>query len=113
MARPRKENPKTEKLTIRLTPDELAVIEEKALAASCDRSQYARDCLLNNQLTAPKPLPEIRAKTYSQLGRIGGLLNQYMKAINSGIPENIPVQLIEDLYSQLKQIREDLWRPQD
>jgi hypothetical protein len=32
-----------------------------------------------------------------------------MKAINSGIPESIPLQIAEDLYLQLKQIRKELW----
>jgi hypothetical protein len=109
MARPKSDNPKSQKFTIRLTADELALVEAMAEAAGCDRSTYARECLLKGSVTPRQPLPEINAKTYSQLGRIGGLLNQYMKAINSGIPESIPLQIAEDLYLQLKQIRKELW----
>jgi hypothetical protein len=77
MARPKSDNPKSQKFTIRLTADELALVEAMAEAAGCDRSTYARECLLKGSVTPRQPLPEINAKTYSQLGRIGGLLNQY------------------------------------
>jgi hypothetical protein len=113
MARPKSDNPKSQKFTIRLTADELAQVEAMAEAAGCDRSSFARECLLKGQVTYRKPLPEIRAKTYSQLGRIGGLLNQYMKAINSGLDANVPKQLIADLIDELKLLREQLWQRQD
>ncbi len=85
MARPSKNL--TERVTIRLSPDEMAKLRADADTAALDVSTVARSHLLN----APMPKKRYRrsvdheklADVLYQLGKIGTNLNQIAKVANS------------------------------
>jgi hypothetical protein len=76
-------------LTIRLSPDERAVIDTAAERAGLAIGSYARHALLG--APAPRqvrrPIVERRelSRLLGELGKIGGNLNQLAKAANSGV----------------------------
>lgn len=76
-------------LTVRLSADERAAIDDAADKAGLALGSYARQALLG--APAPRqvrrPVVERRelARLLGELGKIGGNLNQLAKAANSGV----------------------------
>lgn len=104
---------RTERLIFRVSLQELDLIEQKAKTAGMTRSEYLRACAINTKIKPkpiPQPMPELNIQIFTQLGRIGGLLNQAMKAVNSGIVQNIPSSYLEELRELLIEIRTQLCR---
>ncbi|HUA76338.1 MAG TPA: plasmid mobilization relaxosome protein MobC [Acetobacteraceae bacterium] len=79
---------RTDHLTVRLTPEERAAIDEMADRAGLAAGSYVRQAVFG----APRPRQVRRppverrelARLLGQLGHIGGNLNQIAKAANSG-----------------------------
>lgn len=102
---------RTERLAFRVSSEELELIDQKAKTVGLTRSEYLRACAINAKIKPrpiPQPMPELNIKIFTQLGRIGGLLNQAMKAVNSGFVQNIPSSYLEELRELLIEIRSQL-----
>ncbi len=79
---------RTAHLTIRLTPDERAVIDNNADRAGLTSGSYARQVLLGAPAPRQVRRPPVERKEVvrllGQLGYVGNNLNQIARAINSG-----------------------------
>jgi hypothetical protein len=78
---------RTAHLTIRLTPEERAAIDDAADRAGLTPGSYARQVLLGapapRQVRRPPVEKRELARLLGQLGHIGGNLNQIARAANS------------------------------
>ncbi len=76
-------------LTVRLSPDERAAIDEAAERAGLMPGSYARNTLLGAPAprTVRRPAVERRelARLLGELGKIGGNLNQLARTANAGV----------------------------
>jgi Bacterial mobilisation protein (MobC) len=76
-------------LTIRLSPDERAAIDEAADRAGLMTGSYARNTLLGapapRQVRRPAVERRELARLLGEFGKIGGNLNQLAKAVNTGV----------------------------
>lgn len=93
--RPRAENPRTERITVRLLPEELAKLEEQAAAARIQVSVLARKKVADSpnvqtRSIAPETESAIRS-IYAELGKIGSNLNQIARGINAANLAESPV----------------------
>jgi hypothetical protein len=79
---------RTDHLTIRLTPDERAVIDEAAERAGLTSGSYARQTLLGAKVPRQVRRPPIErrelARLLGHIGHIGSNLNQLAKVANAG-----------------------------
>jgi hypothetical protein len=92
----------------RATQSELRRIDERARACGISRSEYVKLCALAQKLPAQVNIPEVNQSVYIELGRICGLLNQYLKHLNRGVATLVPPNLLAELMDQVKLIREQL-----
>ena len=80
---------RTDKLTIRLTPEERAVIDAASERSGLTPGSYARQVLLGapapRQVRRPPVERRELARLLGELGKIGGNLNQLAKASNQGL----------------------------
>ena len=81
---------RTAHLTIRLSAEERAAIDEAARRSGLTSGSYARQLLLGaptpRQVRRPPIERQELARLLGQLGRIGSNLNQLAHAANSGLP---------------------------
>jgi len=98
------------RLQFRVSASELADIKKEAARVGLNPSDYGRRCVLRShgKFPAVVQVPEITGKTYTQLGRIGNLLNQAIKAMNQGKLDAFPVDLLRDTVMLIKSTREQL-----
>lgn len=85
MARPRKpqSDSRSERLNLRLLPDERAAIEARAAALGLPPSVYARNRALGGKrVTAARRVAD--PSMVMAINRVGVNLNQMVRAINSG-----------------------------
>lgn len=76
-------------LTVRLSEDERATIDEAAERAGLMPGSYAREALLGRpaprQVRRPAVERKELARLLGQIGHIGGNINQLAKAANAGV----------------------------
>ncbi len=88
MTRPRGRPPKAPQdrrvkpVTIHLTPSEWDSLRRRAAQMGLQPSRFARLCSLERPL--PPAVPEPNRALWRELGRLGGLLNQWLHAVHSG-----------------------------
>ena len=91
------------RLTVRLAPEDLRLLKERARARSMASSTYAA-VLLRSHLRSAVPLPkeELLAlkRSIAELGAIGRNLNQIARAVNSGERVSLPGR--QELLTMLK-----------
>lgn len=75
---PKQKQNRTEKVTIRLTPDELARLQELSYGSCRLMADYCRDCIFGREITVIPGFDEAA----EQLRRIGVNLNQLTKLAN-------------------------------
>ncbi len=99
-----------ERFQFRVSTSELADIKKEAGRVGLSLSDYGRRCVLRShgKFPAVVHVPEINTRTYTQLGRIGNLLNQAMKAMNQGKLDNFPIDLLRETVSLIQSTREQL-----
>ena len=97
MARPKKQQPDTrsERLNLRLLPDERAIIRARAAASGLSPTDYARRRVLGGKLAVVAPRRADPALVLA-VNRAGVNLNQIARALNSGLGHN-PHELSETL----------------
>lgn len=85
MARPTKDDAakRTERFNLRLTPAELAHVQQQAAHAGIGAHDYARRRVLSHRV--PPARSQIDATLLTELNRIGVNLNQLTHAVNGGI----------------------------
>ena len=83
MARPRKDNDqaKGQTVTFRLTPDELAQVDDRAKRAGMTRSAYVRRMALRGRITV-RTSAKADFQLVAALNRIGVNLNQLTRTAN-------------------------------
>ncbi|MGO8868135.1 MAG: plasmid mobilization protein [Alphaproteobacteria bacterium] len=79
---------RTKHLTIRLTPEERAAIDQAADRAGLTPGSYARQAVLGapapRQVRKPPVERQELARLLGELGRVGNNLNQLARAANTG-----------------------------
>jgi len=75
-----KKQPKTEIISMRVTPEQREIIEEKAYSSYRTPSMYLRDCALDKKIIVVKGIDEVA----NELRKIGNNLNQIAREVNSG-----------------------------
>lgn len=109
--RPRAENPRSEKVTVRLLPQELDALRDAAEAAHERVAVLARKRVTQEGEKARSALDPKTAKTvdrlYSELGRIGSNVNQIARAMNSANLSGSELE-VKELRAQLTEIRHAL-----
>lgn len=86
---------RTARISLRLTPEERELLEERAGRAGLRLGPFVLAAALARPL--PRPIPQLDREVAANLGRIGGLLNQAVHAINAGLPPLAPKGLLADL----------------
>ncbi|ABB76095.1 mobilisation protein (MobC) [Nitrosospira multiformis ATCC 25196] len=106
MARPRKQQPesRSERLNLRLLPDERATIEARAAASGLTPTDYARRRALGGKLAAAPRRAD--PALVLAVNRAGVNLNQIARALNSGLGHS-PHELSETL-ARLNQLLDRL-----
>ena len=74
----------TRQVHFRCTIGEYEKAQKNAQRANLSVSLYARKMMVDGNVKAPVVSPEVGKVVFSQLGRIGGNINQIARAINSG-----------------------------
>lgn len=92
---------KTERIEIRVTPEEKMKIVEKSIKAKKSISEYVIDCSTNKRITVINDLPRL----ITELRRIGNNINQLTKLANGRI---ITCVELEDVKEELNQIWQSL-----
>ncbi|MGH2412219.1 MAG: plasmid mobilization protein [Microcystaceae cyanobacterium] len=94
---------------LRLSQEERAALEARAVEAGLKLSEYLRRAGLFQHLPQRRSLPEVNRQTYLELGRIGNNINQLTKACHTALKQgggcNIDPTLLQSLSNQLDQIR--------
>jgi predicted DNA binding CopG/RHH family protein len=100
---------KRHNLTVRLSDQDLILLDHKAKQAGLSFSAFLREAGLSRKM--PKPVPEVTLKTFLELGRIGNNLNQMLKLIHEGHFDvevaEIIVELFDLVYLVRKEVRND------
>jgi predicted DNA binding CopG/RHH family protein len=92
----------------RVSKDECHLINERARTCGLNRSQYMRLCALGQELPAKIQVPAVNQMTHTELGRIGSLLNQYLRHLNRGGRVVISAELLAELIAQVTAVRRQL-----
>lgn len=90
---------RTSRISFRLTPEERALLEARAALSGLRLGPYVLAAALGRPL--PRPIPPINRELAANLGRIGGLLNQAVHAINAGLAPLAPRNLLANLRSEV------------
>lgn len=116
MARPRKKDPpaKDRQLSIRLTEELYDVLTADAEQAGLPRTEYIRKLITNNKPVIKQEIvfnDERILKIFSNLGHVGGNLNQIAKHLNQGAYVNDQIcqdvrNCISELYIMRDRLRE-------
>lgn len=105
--RPRLEDPRTEAVGFRSTPDEYAKLKELAKTHGVTIGEFCRLKALSARM--PKtPVPAINVKQYQELARLNANLNQLMKAKNQGENVEIDKDFVKKIYDEVTNLRKDL-----
>ena len=75
-----KNQPKTEIISTRVSPEQREIIEEKAYSSYRTTSMYLRDCALDKKIIVISGVDEVA----NELRKIGNNLNQLTRAVNAG-----------------------------
>jgi hypothetical protein len=81
-----------QQVTVQVSSVELNAIDKKAAAGGQSRSQLGRSLFLRHKM----PVPVVDKDAYAALQKIGGNLNQLMRAINQGFAVD-PARVVETL----------------
>ena len=87
-------------MRVRLEPDELTAIREKADAADLTLSGFMRSAAMDRKIVA---IPEALLKSASDMGRLGGLLKKAFAYIDAG---TLPSELRPSIDSILAEVRQ-------
>ncbi len=96
---------RTMQIKVRVTPDELEAITRNAAGCSLTVPEFLRRLGRGH---VPKSTFDLRTaldlcKAAGDLGRLGGLLKQWMGMKQSGgIPDGIPVSAIDEVFRQIR-----------
>lgn len=90
---------KTERIEVRVTPEEKMKIVEKSIKAKKSISEYVIDCSTNKQITVINDLP----KLVTELRRIGNNINQLTKLANGRIITCIELEGVKKELNQIWQ----------
>ena len=94
---------------VRLTDAELQDICTAARACNMPPSVFMRSVVLGKKIDSKPPVPQINAQAYTQLGKVGGNLNQIALKLNSGKePDENLAAALSQLAGVLKSIRGQL-----
>ncbi|NET29963.1 hypothetical protein [Okeania sp. SIO1I7] len=99
---------RTERIYSQLTLEEMAIFEQLCREAGVQKGVYIRAAILSSEKSLSKPVPEINREIWSNLARLSANLNQYQKAINSGIATSYPPGMLESVRELVSQLRADL-----
>ena len=83
-----KNQPKTEIISTRVTPEQREIIEEKAYSSYRTPSMYLRDCALDKKIVVINGVDELT----TELRKIGNNLNQLTRAVNSGFAYEVDLR---------------------
>ncbi|HUH58409.1 MAG TPA: hypothetical protein VL020_07900 [Pseudomonadales bacterium] len=96
---------RTKQLIVRVTEEELEKID--ALRGPVQRAVYMRQKSLGEATITD--IPAINTKTYQELAKVGGNLNQLMKQINSSDSGDMfHHELIEQALAEVNELRQAL-----
>jgi hypothetical protein len=90
------------KLTTYWTDQELVELVNKAKAVKAPLSFLIRQAVLTKEITA---LPEVNSKQYSELARLAGNLNQFVKLSNQGKIQTANLKEIIQIQNLLNVVR--------
>ncbi|MGK7918137.1 MAG: hypothetical protein AB4038_21805 [Prochloraceae cyanobacterium] len=102
---------RTERIYSQLTLEEMAIFEQLCKEAGVQKGFYIRAAILSSNqksVAKPVPVPEINREVWSSLARLSANLNQYQKAINSGIATSYPPGMLESVRELVEKLRADL-----
>lgn len=83
MGRPKKEKKLAETVYVRLSAEEMEALDQRRGAVS--RSSFLRAAFL--KVPVPRPIPAANREAYTELARLGNLLNQVARRMNRGESE--------------------------
>ena len=99
---------KTEIISMRVTPEQREIIEEKAYSSYRTPSMYLRDCALDKKIIVVKGVDEVA----NELRKIGNNLNQLTRAVNSGYVREVDLtatrEEVAKIWQSLNSLRQDV-----
>lgn len=78
------------RVVFRLTAAQLSVIDERAALSGLSRADFVRLAALGQPPADVVRVPGVNQLVYVELGRIGCLLNQYLRHLNRGVASPVP-----------------------
>jgi len=99
------------KLSFVVSDEELEILNQARVGMKL--SEYLRAVLFNQRLTIPRAtVPAINRETLVQLNRIGGLLNQQARALNTANIQNsfsgISLEYLRQCLDRLSELNQEL-----
>ena len=101
-----KRQTKSEIISTRVTPEQRAIIEEKAYSSYRTPSMYLRDCALDKKIIVINGVDELAV----ELRKIGNNLNQLTRAVNSGYAREVDLQATKEEVARIWQSLNSLSR---
>lgn len=95
-----KSEPREIKITVRLNPEELKMLDQKR--GIVPRSTFFRKNLIHAKI--PSAIPEVNQKIYLETARWASNLNQIARFLNA-YGDEIPAEGVREIYSYLKKFR--------
>ena len=103
-----KKERKSEIISTRVTPEQRAIIEEKAYSSYRTPSMYLRDCALEKKIIVINGVDELAA----ELRKIGNNLNQLTRAVNAGYVREVDLTATREevvkIWQSLNSLRQDV-----
>ena len=96
-----KPEPRDIKITIRLNPEELKMLDQKR--GIVPRATFFRKNLVKAKI--PAAVPSINRKAYLETARWAANLNQIARFLNAYEEDEIPAEGVREIYAYLKKFR--------
>ena len=96
---------RTARIYARFSPEEKAIVEQKAKAAGFTSSKFMRELGLHGRV---QPVLSINLQQWSRLGGLGSNLNQLVRHCNQGVVPPDLKTVLEEIRDQVNAVRRDL-----
>ncbi len=112
MARQKLEEKRLKRFSVYCTKEEVKQIEKYAADANTNPTEYLRRAGLKSE-NAKAVTPRLDRDKWIELGKLHGLLNQIAKGINIGAVQNVNLELLNQIKSEVQKLRLELLKTKE
>ena len=89
-------------LSVRLSPDELSMLDRLRRSGGMRRGTYARLAIFANFANLPRPIPTLNQEAWVSLSRASSNLNQLAKAMNSSPTDTAEIAKVREALAEFR-----------